>query len=60
MRVYDLRRDCDPQQYGLGIKEVWEVPEDHPEFAPGLPGFIDTSHSRTTFPLPSSAMCIPP
>ncbi|KAK7241978.1 electron transfer flavoprotein dehydrogenase [Aureococcus anophagefferens] len=24
------------EQFGLGIKEVWEVPEDHPEFAPGL------------------------
>src|SRR5690606_11762438 len=31
---YDLRRDCDPQTYGLGIKEVWEVtPEQH---KPGL------------------------
>mmetsp|Transcript_22680 Transcript_22680/g.68061 ORF Transcript_22680/g.68061 Transcript_22680/m.68061 type:complete len:595 (-) Transcript_22680:61-1845(-) len=36
MKVFDLRRDCDPQQFGLGIKEVWEVPEDHPEFQPGL------------------------
>ncbi|KAK7234746.1 electron transfer flavoprotein dehydrogenase [Aureococcus anophagefferens] len=36
MKTFDLRRDCDPQQFGLGIKEVWEVPEDHPEFAPGL------------------------
>jgi len=25
MRVYDLRRDCDPQHYGLGIKEVWTI-----------------------------------
>lgn len=22
---FDLRRDCDPQTYGLGIKEVWKV-----------------------------------
>ena len=36
MRTFDLRKDCDPQQFGLGIKEVWEVPEDHPEFEPGL------------------------
>ena len=36
MKVFDLRKDCDPQQFGLGIKEVWEVPEDHPEFSPGL------------------------
>ncbi len=25
MRVYDLRRDCDPQHYGIGLKEVWSV-----------------------------------
>ncbi|KAH8074890.1 oxidoreductase [Aureococcus anophagefferens] len=25
MKTFDLRRDCDPQQFGLGIKEVWEV-----------------------------------
>ena len=30
-----LRKDCDPQQFGLGIKEVWEVPADHPHFEPG-------------------------
>ena len=22
---FDLRRDCDPQTYGIGIKELWEV-----------------------------------
>lgn len=22
---FDLRRNCDPQTYGLGIKEVWEI-----------------------------------
>ncbi|MEM8590232.1 MAG: electron transfer flavoprotein-ubiquinone oxidoreductase [Pseudomonadota bacterium] len=22
---FDLRRDCDPQTFGLGIKEIWEV-----------------------------------
>ena len=27
MRVFDLRKDCDPQTYALGIKEVWEVDE---------------------------------
>ena len=27
---FDLRRDCDPQTYGIGIKELWEVaPEKH-------------------------------
>jgi electron-transferring-flavoprotein dehydrogenase len=25
MRRYDLRRDCDPQHYGIGLKEVWTV-----------------------------------
>ena len=28
MRKFDLRRDSDPQTYGLGIKEVWEVAPD--------------------------------
>ncbi len=26
-RHFDLRRDAQPQTYGLGIKELWEVPE---------------------------------
>ena len=27
---FDLRSDCDPQTYGIGIKELWEVaPEKH-------------------------------
>ncbi|KAK2880115.1 hypothetical protein FQN49_000562 [Arthroderma sp. PD_2] len=25
MKKFDLRRDCQPQTYGIGIKEVWEV-----------------------------------
>lgn len=25
MRVFKLRHDCDPQTYGLGIKELWEI-----------------------------------
>jgi len=32
---YDLRKDCDIQSYGLGIKEVWEVPEENSN-----PGYI--------------------
>ncbi len=24
----DLRKNCDPQTYGLGIKELWEIPEE--------------------------------
>jgi electron-transferring-flavoprotein dehydrogenase len=26
MQRFDLRRDCDPQTFGLGFKEIWEVP----------------------------------
>jgi electron-transferring-flavoprotein dehydrogenase len=34
MVKYDLRRNSDPQSYGIGIKELWEVkPENH---HPGL------------------------
>ncbi|QIK96094.1 electron transfer flavoprotein-ubiquinone oxidoreductase [Sphingomonas sp. HDW15A] len=25
-RIFDLRKDCGPQVYGLGIKELWDVP----------------------------------
>jgi len=25
---YNLRENCDPQTYGIGIKELWEVPAD--------------------------------
>jgi len=25
MKKYELRKDCDPQSYGLGIKETWEI-----------------------------------
>lgn len=33
--AFDLRADCQPQTYGLGIKEVWEVAPDkhHPGLA---------------------------
>lgn len=27
IKKFDLRKNCDPQTYGIGIKEVWEVPE---------------------------------
>jgi electron-transferring-flavoprotein dehydrogenase len=30
---YDLAKDCDVQKYGLGIKELWQVPDD--VFKPG-------------------------
>lgn len=28
-KKYDLRKDCDPQTYGIGIKELWEVPAEN-------------------------------
>ncbi|MFP5285729.1 MAG: 4Fe-4S dicluster domain-containing protein, partial [Thermoanaerobaculia bacterium] len=31
---YDLRRDCAPQTFGLGIKELWEIPKENHK--PGL------------------------
>lgn len=26
MAKFSLREDCDPQTYGLGVKEIWEIP----------------------------------
>ena len=35
MRQFDLRVNCDPQVYGIGIKELWDIPpENH------LPGRV--------------------
>ncbi len=31
---FDLRKDCDPQTYGLGVKEIWEIPAE--KHKPGL------------------------
>ena len=32
MQRFDLRKDADPQHFGIGIKEVWEIePEKHQE-----------------------------
>ena len=28
---FDLRKDCDPQTYGIGIKEIWEIPTEQHE-----------------------------
>jgi len=27
MQKYNLRKNCSPQTYGLGIKELWEIPD---------------------------------
>ncbi len=32
--MYDLRKDCQPQTFGLGIKELWEIPKEN--HTPGL------------------------
>ncbi len=32
MKRFDLRKDADPQHYGIGLKEIWEIdPEKHDE-----------------------------
>ena len=32
MRKFDLRADADPQHYGIGLKEIWEIdPDKHDE-----------------------------
>lgn len=29
-KTFDLRKDCEPQSYGIGLKELWEIdPEKH-------------------------------
>jgi electron-transferring-flavoprotein dehydrogenase len=45
---FDLRKDCSMQTYGLGIKEVWEIPEE--QHQPGL-----VQHTLG-YPLQSSPM----
>ncbi|KAG9247345.1 electron transfer flavoprotein-ubiquinone oxidoreductase-like protein [Calycina marina] len=45
MKKFDLRKDCQPQTYGLGIKEVWEVDPD--KFKKG-----EITHSMG-YPLPA-------
>ncbi|MFH5925687.1 electron transfer flavoprotein-ubiquinone oxidoreductase [Roseomonas xinghualingensis] len=32
--LYDLRKDCQPQTFGLGMKELWEIPKE--KHTPGL------------------------
>ncbi len=33
---FDLEANSNPQKYGIGLKEVWKVPADHPEFEAGF------------------------
>ena len=32
--TFELRRDCSPQTYGLGLKKLWEIPKE--QHVPGL------------------------
>ena len=34
--IFDLRRNCSHQTFGLGVKELWSVPSSHPHFKPGF------------------------
>ena len=31
IKRFDLEKDCQPQTYGIGLKELWEVPDDVPQ-----------------------------
>ncbi|KAG2377994.1 hypothetical protein C9374_008616 [Naegleria lovaniensis] len=33
---FKLRENCAPQTFALGVKELWEFPDNHPEFESGL------------------------
>ncbi|GFN19848.1 hypothetical protein AtubIFM55763_003461 [Aspergillus tubingensis] len=45
VKKYDLRRDSQPQTYGIGVKEIWEIQPE--KFKPG-----EITHSLG-YPLPS-------
>jgi electron-transferring-flavoprotein dehydrogenase len=47
MSRFQLRAKCDPQSYGIGLKEVWRIPA-----AKARPGFIQHTLG---WPLPQSA-----
>lgn len=44
MRKFNLRAQSDVQTYGLGIKEVWEVPEKNHK-----PGWVTPSTAQHLF-----------
>ena len=44
MKRFNLRDDCDMQSYGIGLKEVWEVPPENL-----IPGLVEHT---VGFPLP--------
>ncbi len=45
IKKYRLRSNCDPQTYGIGLKEVWEVPEKNI-----IPGLVEHT---VGYPLPN-------
>lgn len=45
IKKYNLREGHDPQSYGIGLKEVWEVPE-----ANLIPGLVEHT---VGYPLPN-------
>ncbi|CAM3799410.1 electron transfer flavoprotein-ubiquinone oxidoreductase [Vibrio aquimaris] len=32
---FQLANECQPQHYALGLKEIWQVPDDHPKYRAG-------------------------
>ncbi|WP_255587674.1 electron transfer flavoprotein-ubiquinone oxidoreductase [Deefgea piscis] len=60
---YDLRKDADPQHFGLGVKEVWQVkPEHHHlglvQHAQGWPLDNSTSGGAFIYHLPDHLVAI--
>ncbi|MBU2896258.1 electron transfer flavoprotein-ubiquinone oxidoreductase [Vibrio hepatarius] len=35
IQTFELDQGCEPQHYALGLKEIWQVPNDHPAFQAG-------------------------
>ncbi|QLG89788.1 electron transfer flavoprotein-ubiquinone oxidoreductase [Chitinibacter bivalviorum] len=60
---FDLRKDADPQHYGLGVKEVWQVaPEQHQlgkvQHAQGWPLDNNTSGGAFIYHLPNNQVAV--
>ncbi|WP_341660848.1 electron transfer flavoprotein-ubiquinone oxidoreductase [Vibrio sp.] len=35
LEKFQLANECEPQHYALGLKEIWQVPADHPKYQAG-------------------------
>ena len=35
IETFQLANECQPQHYALGLKEIWQVPHDHPHYQAG-------------------------